>query len=262
MTCRPYLIRFAIISSPRSGNTWVRNTLGSALRVPTYAEHHFSDFSQLEGSLGIQIHWPREQEFISFLSENSFMPIVVSRHPLDIFCSMMHFIRHEPETSRWLGGKVDIPPDLKHHSPASAAFLDYATSTGAEHLLSVTHGWWQDPAAMKLRYEDAVSEGAVAFARSLQRLGLVESDFAAPLVDNNLAAFQATPNHHGWQGKPGLWKEIIPRDAAGAIYERHRRVFDTLQYAIDGASASVEDARARWQQLVVGHSGRALWMGD
>lgn len=244
------MIRFAIISSPRSGNTWVRNVLGSALNISTDAKHNYDEFNDISGSLGIQIHWPREPNFQKFLQVNAFQPIVVSRHPLDILCSMMHFIRYEPMTSRWLEGNVAIPSHLKGRSPACSAFLEYATSFGAENLLSVTYQWWHEPAALKLRYETAVSGKENAFALAFEKLGLSASDFSGPLAKHDLAAFQATHNHHGWQGRPGLWRDIVPRNSARAIYQRHRHIFDALEYSVDEAIISDDEALGRWEQLV------------
>ena len=115
------MTRFAIVSAPRSGNSWVRRVLCDALGIEEDAQHNYLDFRDMPDAIGIQIHWPREPNFQKFLKDNGFRPVVMLRHPLDILCSVMHFIQHEPATSRWLEGNADIPSDLVGQDPASDA---------------------------------------------------------------------------------------------------------------------------------------------
>lgn len=243
------MTRFAIVSAPRSGNSWVRRVLCDALGIKEDAQHNYLNFRDMPDATGIQIHWPREPNFQKFLKGSGFRPVVILRHPLDILCSVMHFIRHEPATSRWLEGNGDIPSDLVGQDPASDAFLRYATGFGAETLLSPSYQWFHDPASILFRYEEGVARGAAAFYDSFQCLGLAPGSIERALVTHDLGVFQALPNKHGWQGMPGLWRDIVPSRHAQRIYERHKTLFDTLGYGVPETDLDVASARGNWTRL-------------
>lgn len=139
------ILRIAVISTPRSGNSWIRSVLAGALGMQEIAVHNYLDIQeQLPDRCFLQIHWYREPNFQTWLAANKFRTLCVARHPLDILLSVMHYIRYEPDTAKWLGGNVDIPSQLLSASPASKAFLDYAIGDGAENLLSISYQWWKD----------------------------------------------------------------------------------------------------------------------
>src|SRR5205807_380982 len=136
-------LKIAIIGTPRSGNTWVRRVLTQALDLKEIAVHNPRDIPVLlPERVALQIHWYREPNFQTFLRSNGFKVVVMARHPLDVLVSVLTFIRHEPLTARWLEGNAEFPPDLAGHPPASPSFVAYATSWGAENLLSVSYQWW------------------------------------------------------------------------------------------------------------------------
>jgi hypothetical protein len=74
---------------------------------------------------------------------------------------------------------------------------------------------------------------------------------SATLEKFSLPSFQAMQNKHGWKGRPGLWRELIPFATALQIYERHRAVFDILGYSVDRTSLAEEEALQNWQEMKV-----------
>jgi hypothetical protein len=73
----------------------------------------------------------------------------------------------------------------------------------------------------------------------------------AALEKFTLPSFQAMQNKHGWKGRPGLWRELIPFSSAIHIYERHRAVFDTLGHSADPTSLTEEEALQNWEEIKV-----------
>ena len=57
-----------------------------------------------------------------------------------------------------------------------------------------------------------------------------------------LASCQAKSNKHGWQGRPGLWQDLMPFEDPLKIYERHRTLFDGLEYSIVQTSLTRDHA--------------------
>ena len=137
-------LRIAVISSPRSGNTWVRSVLGDILGLQQFAVHNYIELKNIPDRCIVQLHWYREPNLQRFLRGRCFKVLVLARHPLDVLVSMLNFIRHEPLTARWLEGNAEIPKSLAGQSPTSQDFLKYAMSWGAENVLGVTYQWWHD----------------------------------------------------------------------------------------------------------------------
>lgn len=244
-------MRLALISTPRSGNTWVRKFLASALRLEQDAVHNWRDVSlPMPKRYILQVHWYREPEFQDWLNENGFTPVVIARHPLDVLISILRFAKYEPQTSRWLEGAGNLPAGLGQANPTSKLFLDWAVGSGAENLLSVSYAWWQDETAFRLRYEDAISSPEETFGRILHAAEpefILDSPTNSSLHERIFKDLHRTPNKHAWQGQPGLWKQVIASRDARRIGHRHQHIFDLLGYRADSWFVSRTRAKKRWE---------------
>jgi hypothetical protein len=242
-------MRIAIVSSPRSGNSWLRGLFRDSLELHEVAVHNYLDAVTIPEKCVLQLHWYREPNFQRFLAENDFWVITVARHPLDILISVLHFVRYEPETAKWLGGNCELPGSLSEWSPASEHFLEYALSFGSENLLSVTYQWWYDDSTIKVRYEDLVADAPLQVERLSEKLHFPSERMMHAMAANSIDMFKAFPNRHGWQGKPGLWRELIPFENAARIYERHRVTFERLNYTIEPTTLTRDEAEINWATL-------------
>ena len=101
-------LRLAVVSTPRSGNTWFRRLAAAAYRLDEWAVHNPRDldWAGLSSRCILQIHWHRAEPFLSLLERYQFRVAVLSRHPLDVLISILHFAPHEPDTARWLEGEA------------------------------------------------------------------------------------------------------------------------------------------------------------
>jgi hypothetical protein len=243
-------VRIAVISSPRSGNSWIRSTLAAALGFPELAFHDFCDApSDLPADCLLQIHWRREPLFQEWIAKNDFRVLTVARHPIDVLLSALRFSRREPQVARWLNGATQLPISLGKEGPASPEFMNYCLSEGAENLLSVTADWWDRPGVIQARYEDAVHNPRVVFDRLIRELGSNCDNLDACLERTKLSAFQATPNQHGWRGQPDHWTELVPTFDAVRIYWRHRSVFKTLGYPLRVNWLAKSTAARNWRSV-------------
>ncbi len=242
--------RVAIIGTPRCGNSWTRSVLRDALDLHEIAVHNPRDIPpDLPERTVLQIHWYREPNFQKYLQANGFSRLVISRHPLDVLISAWHFAPYEPLIARWLEGNAEFPTDIGDHPPASRPFVSYATSWGAENLLSISYQWWHDPTAIRFRYEDLVCDPIKGFAGLIRSLGESPQRLPAALERNRLDVFRGTPNRHGWRGQPGLWRSVVPPAVTLRIWWRHRRVFKTLGYGIPVSTISRHQAARNWERL-------------
>jgi hypothetical protein len=242
--------RIAIISTPRSGNTWARSVLRETLGLHEIAVHNPRDIpSSLPERMVLQLHWYREPNLQRFLTTNEFRVLIISRHPLDVLISAWHFAQYEPLTTRWLEGNTELPRNVGDDPPASRAFLSYATSWGAENFLSVSYQWWHEPSAMRSRYEDLVRDPTGTFGDLIRSFGGSPQQLAPALEKNRLAVYQGLPNRHGWHGRPGLWRKVVPQSIAFRVWRRHRRVFTTLGYGAPLTATTRRQAIRNWDSL-------------
>jgi hypothetical protein len=251
-------LRIAVIGTPRCGNTWVRLVLGDILKLEQFAVHNYTELGSVPDRCIVQLHWYREPNFQRFLREYGFKTLVLARHPLDVLVSILNFIRHEPLTARWLEGNAEIPPSLVGQPSTSREFLQYATSWGAENVLGVSYQWWHDPDAVKVRYEELVQrpdEALLSLARVFDPAARDENRAIGRL---GLPFFRELPNKHGWQGRPGLWRELIVYVDARSIYKRHKRVFDVMDYSVRPYLLSRTSAFRRWKELTTEKPGSAM----
>jgi hypothetical protein len=249
----------AIVSTPRTGNTWLRHLLSLAYDIPTVAIHNPRDidWDTLPAACILQMHWHPIPSFLSRLEQYKFRVVVLARHPLDILISILHFSLHDP-TARWLEGEEGNERPIYGAMPRSSAFLQYATGNRARALLSITTEWWNLPGAVQARYESLVADPEGEARRLVNEIGgEVKKPIAEALAATTIPRLRAmTQNdHHFWQGKAGLWKSLLTAHEAIEIARAHAAIIDSLGYrcdpdpGLDGVKADANWITLIWADL-------------
>lgn len=249
-------LRLAIVSTPRSGNTWLRKLLASMYDLPQIAVHTPREIAwqSLPPKVILQIHWRDTDNFVSLLAENGFRPIVIARHPLDVLISILHFATYESQTARWLDGEAGSEISIINKSPLSSEFIDYAVGKRSAALLSISTAWWNRENTWQVRYENLVADTAEELSKLNEQLGLKP---ALPILDviplNSLASLRRTAaNNHFWQGKCGHWKHLLTAAVARRIASSRQSVLNELGYVCDPDENLTEEmAIATWNSLAV-----------
>jgi hypothetical protein len=264
-------LRLAIISTPRSGNSWLRRLLGGAYGLVEIGVHAPDEvpWDTLPERCVLQLHWPREDTFVAQLEQHEFQVVVIARHPLDILISLLNYLNTFPvDKDVWrnqasLRGDGGDERGLLGATPRSAAFLDYARGPRAQKLLAVTRAWWQAPGAKRVRYEDLVAEPRRTFRQLIYDIGY--NPRRAPvevIADNTVDRLRSSDrvwNFHIWQGRPGLWKSLLPRREALEIAAALSDYFIELCYVCDfDANLSESQADANWFALELDVIRRSL----
>ena len=214
-------MRIVVISTPRAGNTWVRHLLGTAYKVPHLARHAMADadWAALPPEVVLQLHWRRTPDFAAKLDEHGFRVVTVARHPLDVLISILHFCVFESESEHWLLGAGGSEADIYGAMPRSRTFIEYAKGPRAAELLAVTPDWWGQSGVVGVRYEDLVRDTAAELRRLEEAFGPVRCGSLEEAVEAcTLGRLrQAATNNHFWQGRPGLWRHLLPGTEAAEI---------------------------------------------
>ena len=247
--------RFAILSSPRSANTWLRRLLVEYLDLEERAVHtpRELDWSRIPERCVVQLHWPAVPELRRLLDEHAFSVCVLVRHPLDTLISILHFAAHEPQTARWLDGAHGDERAIIGAEPCSDAFLRYATGRRARALIGITPEWWTPRAIARVRFEDLIRRPTDELERIATRSGV--EPVIGPAQAVQAVSFarmqQEGGNEHFWQGRPALWRELLPLPYAHELARPYRVHADRFDYDLSPDPAlTLDEARRSWQAVV------------
>lgn len=244
--------RLAILSTPRSGNTWVRHLLASAYRIPSLAWHVMgeSDWAELPDELVLQMHWRRDARILERLREQGFRVVCLARHPFDVLISILHVAVYGVESEHWLLGRHGDETPIWGAWPRHPAFLDYATSPRAKELLAVSSDWWTEPGVIRIRYEQAVADPKAVLEGVVEQAGPLRADGLEQVIQEN--SFQRLKryvvNNHFWMGQPGLWRRLLTRVEVELLAEAHADHLAMLGYDAE-PDAGLDGAAADWNWL-------------
>ncbi|WP_417584778.1 ATP-binding cassette domain-containing protein [Nitrincola sp.] len=247
-------IRIAVISTPRSGNTWLRLMLAGLYHAEHVAVHSPEEIkwdALPKGNFVLQVHWEKTPDFIGRLQQHGFKVVVLQRHPLDVLLSILQFSLYEPQTAQWLLGKHGSEASIQGSSPTSQEFLDYTKSKRAHALLNVSAAWSEHVESVVVRYEDMVANTAQALAHIIAFIGPTEVELSEVIQNNSLEALRSTStNNHFWQGQPGLWRKLIPAPCVQQIVESQLGIFETTGYTCElDEDLSAAEAQEMWRRL-------------
>jgi hypothetical protein len=252
-------IRLAIVGTPRCGNTWLRRLIADACGIAEFAEHRIEDFSwdRVPDEFILQIHATPGVEVRERFARSGIRPIAIARHPLDVLISILQFAPRERETARWLDGEGGDESSIIGAAPTDKAFLRYAVGPRADALLSLTPAWWREPDCLRVRFERMIDGRDNAAAEILKHVGAAADRIPDVLRRHTFSAERAAVGAaHMWQGRPGLWRWLLPADAARPIAAHHEEVLRVLSYECDPEpSLTTTVAGAPWQDLKAGHAG-------
>ncbi|MFO0966812.1 MAG: sulfotransferase domain-containing protein [Gemmataceae bacterium] len=247
-------LRLAIISTPRAGNNWLQNLLSRAYDLPRLSPVSLPnvDWMGLPRDCVLILHWRRDPALVELLHTHRFRVISLARHPLAVLVSILHFALREP--TGWLHDD-GAEQAILGLSPASPGFLDYACGPRAAALLAVTCDWWRAPGCLRVRYEDLLADPEEELRRLVDAIGVPPRrpvhEAAAAVTLAGLRAQHPERPHHFWQGRPDLWKTLLPAAAAHKIAAAHPTAFAPLGYGGD-PDPDLTDAQAdaNWRSLL------------
>ena len=248
--------RIALISTPRSGNTWVTHMVAKAFELTQLWAHSPNDvdWDKLPERIVLQLHWQQTPDFREQLRAHNFRVVVMSRHPLDVLISILVYSQHDSSTLNWLAGAGGDERSLSGASPLSEPFLNYAIGPRATALLGVSREWWKLPEVCNVRYEDLLENCQAQMERVVASVG---QPVRVPLTQV-VEEFRPSATReisvqflfHVWSAQAGLWRQLIPASIARRIYDAHCAVFETLGYECrPDETLGTEMAQTTWDRL-------------
>ena len=234
-------MKIALLGSPRCGNNWVRRVMSDVLGYPHFAAHSVEEFpKELPTDCILNVHALNEPPDDAFFERHSCKIIVLARHPLDIFVSVLQFARNESAVHKWLEGSCRIPRGASSLCPDDDSFVDWMTGAGARRLLTVSLSWWEDAqSTMRLRYEDLVARPHESFDSIFDCLGAKCITGLDAALEKYTIAYFAEFKNHGWLGRPGIYRKFITSPNCERVFAAQAEYFRTVGYSVrseDGLS--------------------------
>jgi hypothetical protein len=249
-------LRIAIISTPRTGSTWLRMLLTEAYGIPGFAVHRPDDlnWADLPEECVVQLHWHRTPALVHRLGEEGFRVVSVARHPLDVLISILQFCLHDDSTLQWLNGEGGSERPIHGAMPGSALFLEYGAGPRAAALMAVSREWTSAPECLRVRYEDLVADSEGELKRIAEALGEPTRRLIAEVVGSATIPklrVRTEVAHHFWQGCPGLWRSLLISPAVERLAEVHHAYCAELGYSCAADPLLVAArADANWLALI------------
>jgi hypothetical protein len=249
-------LRIAVVSTPRTGSTWLRQLLMDAYAIPGQAVHRPDDlnWAELPEKCVLQLHWHRTAALVQKLREEGFRILSVARHPLDVLISILQFCLHDDSTLQWLDGEGGDERPIHGAMPGSAVFLDYAVGPRAAALMTVSREWKSAPECLSVRYEDLVADGVGELTRIADALGEPTGRPIAEVVAGaTIPKLQDRTGvaHHFWQGRPDLWRSLLIGPAVERLAAAHHDYCAELGYSCGpDLRLSAAQADAHWLSLI------------
>jgi hypothetical protein len=252
-------LRLAVFGTPRCGNSWLRRLIAtgygldqSGFETAVYSETEI-DWESWSDRYIVQVHVTRSPEFGERMKTSGVRILVPVRHPFDVLISILQYATKQSFWSaRWLERRGGTEESIVGADPNHPALLDYARSARLNALFEVSRSWADQPNALVVRYEDLV-------AQTEATLREIESWLGQPPVQpweqaigaNTLDELRKTHGPgHIWQGKPGLWRDLMTSDTVAALNQALALPLkDYGGPAGTDAAPTAEQARARWNQL-------------
>ena len=246
--------RIAILSTPRTGNTWLRRLLDAIYSLPQVVADTPDDveWDQLPQQCILQLHWPFDTALESLLSKHEFKIVTLFRNPFDTLISILHFATVWKNTGLWMGGLQGDETGIVGTRPCSREFAKYAESDRAKLLIAASANWAESENCLPIGYESLVEDTVGEMRRVTDRLLPAPDEVISAAVEaNSLARLRAcVQNQHFWRGQPGIWKTLLPQAVAQEIERHHAPAFAMMGYTVDAdQNLTNADADANWATL-------------
>lgn len=240
-------LRILIVSTPKSGNTWLKLLLGEAYNVPMVDlpdNPRDIDLTTLPESWVAQQHYWFEAGTREWLEKNGVVVLTTVRHPGDVFVSLWH---HVKRAGRPAVNDARHSGFLQLDGPAMGEAAEAFARQGFYRDLHVSISWLRAGESLCVRYEDLWSrpfetlQAVTSFVRACTSLDLQRAISLCQIrrlqrsnLDQGRGFFR--------QGGIGGWRHALPENIAAILREAdpYPSQFAFLGYTMNPAQYGLE----------------------
>jgi hypothetical protein len=209
-------LRILIVSTPKTGNTWVKHLLATIYDLPIVPIGMAFDADEIAG-LGprwiTHQHYAARPEVIDCAQRNNIVMVTTIRHPCDALLSMFHFVRNFSD--RLVFADVDPAPQMARDGDTMGEHTAAYVKNGFSTSLDISLSWIRSGRSHVVRYEDLQADPVAALQGLTADICPVPSDQIQRAIE--LCDIDRMRNLPGQdprffrKGAVGGWRAEIPQ---------------------------------------------------
>jgi len=243
-------LRILILSTPKTGNTWLRHLLAGIYRLPQYYVPPPIGCAKLD-SAGkrwvTHYHIRPNPELLDWIRRNGAVVITTIRHPGDVLISLYHHVHNFRDEA--------IDPDFLRRMVSTGFVRSGLTTDAGEQPFSAdlqcSLAWMACEGTHTVRYEDLRADPVAALRELTSRIHpapLDRIEAAVEMCEMDMMRRMAG-EFSGFfrQGRVGGWREAAPPDVIEMLRSGHpyAEQMSRLGYTVDGPGQTASGAPAR-----------------
>jgi hypothetical protein len=244
-------MKILIVSTPKTGNTWLKTLLGTIYNLPLKTVGRSPDEPDLD-HLGddwvCHEHYYPTADLIAWAEHRSAILITTIRHPADVLVSMTHHSKHY-STNEYLDRAVKL--DGGEFGPNVVSYV----AQGFFIVINLSIAWLHTGLSHVVRYEDLLHDGLRALTELTDMIEPVTPDrIACALSACGFENMRQSASDQGKnffrKGQSGDWRNALPQSAKEILI--HSEPYPTqlarLGYSLEDGSlrATVANPSNDW----------------
>lgn len=159
-------LKLLIVSTPKTGNTWVKHLLSVTYDLPIVQIPLRAAFSA-EGLDGLGEHWIAHQHYYPVMSllrwaEQEHVRFVTTiRHPGDVLISLYHHVHNQRRGNK---KQVGLAAIMEHDRHGPGAYTAEYVRREFYYALNMSIAWMRSDLSVVVRYEDLRNDPAAVLA--------------------------------------------------------------------------------------------------
>lgn len=231
-------LRILILSTPKTGNTWLRHLLAGVYRLPRYYVPPPIDSATLDqaGKRWVtHYHCLPDPELLSWIRANGAAVVTTIRHPGDVLISLYHHVHN------FRGGTPDhdFMRRMIFTGFERRGITTYAADRPFSADLECSLEWMASTGTHTVRYEDLRADPVAALRELTSRIcpaPLERIEAAVEMCDIDVMRGMAG-DFSGFfrEGRVGGWRELLPPDIVEAFRSQapYAAQMARLGYSVD-----------------------------
>jgi hypothetical protein len=213
-------LKILIVSTPKTGNTWVRHLLANVYRLPLVQVGASFDAAEVD-ALGqrwiTHQHYKVAPDIIDYGRRNGVTFVTTIRHPGDALVSKFHFVRNLYDSSTWPASDPSL--EMLHDGETIGEHTLAHVQHGFADYLDTSLGWIRSGESHVVRYEDLWRDPVAALQEltsSIHQVSLERIEQSIEACDFDLMRAMSKSNFFR-KGTVGDWKQALPPEIIDAL---------------------------------------------
>jgi len=236
-------LRILILSTPKTGNTWLRHLLAGVYRLPQFYVPPPLDCAKLDkaGERWVtHYHTKPNRELLSWIRTNRAVVVTTIRHPGDVLISLYHHVhefRNETIDHDFIRRMLSTGFERR-------GMTTYAADQPFSADLDCSLEWMDCPGTQTIRFEDLRADPVAALCELTSRIHpapLKRIEAAVQMCDIDVMRRMAG-EFSGFfrQGSTGAWRQLLAPDVVEAFRSQlpYAAQVARLGYSMDPADTA------------------------